>query len=280
MDSFQAKPYTKKGADQTQAGDPPDKIYRREENMPSKYLEPLLKQLALEYNCAPGDFLRPDNIVTRSCLRENRRHYSDEKPFFHMATLGQNAVITADRKLHPFLRIFAREKGRTLFEFPSLLPLERELSQYGYTLMSSFHMFLPKHDVRPESRYPVQWFYGEAIYPFYDKAGFENALNGKNCARPDRIAVCAMDGTAIMGMAGCSEDAPGWLQIGVDVMPAYRSRGVGTYLVALLKNEIIARGAIPFYGTSLSNYHSWNIAINSGFYPAWVEIGAKKKPLS
>ena len=280
MDSFQAKPYTKKGADQTQAGDPPDKIYRREENMPSKYLEPLLKQLALEYNCAPGDFLRPDNIVTQSCLRENRRHYSDEKPFFHMATLGQNAVITADRKLHPFLRIFAREKGRALFEFPSLLPLERELSQYGYTLMSSFHMFLPKHDVRPESRYPVQWFYGEAIHPFYDKSGFENALNGKNCARPDRIAVCALDGTAIMGMAGCSEDAPGWLQIGVDVMPAYRSRGVGTYLVALLKNEIIARGAIPFYGTSLSNYHSWNIAINSGFYPAWVEIGAKKKPLS
>ena len=280
MDSFQAKPYTKKGADQTQAGDPPDKIYRREENMPSNYLEPLLKQLALEYNCAPGDFLRPDNIVTQSCLRENRRHYSDEKPFFHMATLGQNAVITADRKLHPFLRIFAREKGRALFEFPSLLPLERELSQYGYTLMSSFHMFLPKHDVRPESRYPVQWFYGEAIHPFYDKAGFENALNGKNCARPDRIAVCALDGTAIMGMAGCSEDAPGWLQIGVDVMPAYRSRGVGTYLVALLKNEIIARGAIPFYGTSLSNYHSWNIAINSGFYPAWVEIGAKKKPLS
>ena len=248
--------------------------------MPSKYLEPLLKQLALEYNCAPRDFLRPDNIVTQSCLRENRRHYSDEKPFFHMATLGQNAVITADRKLHPFLRIFAREKGRILFEFPSLLPLERELSQYGYTLMSSFHMFLPKHDVRPESRYPVQWFYGEAIHPFYDKAGFENALNGKNCARPDRIAVCALDGTAIMGMAGCSEDAPGWLQIGVDVMPAYRSRGVGTYLVALLKNEIIARGAIPFYGTSLSNYHSWNIAINSGFYPAWVEIGAKKKPLS
>ena len=280
MDSFQAKPYTKKGADQTQAGDPPDKIYRREENMPSKYLEPLLKQLALEYNCAPGDFLRPDNIVTQSCLRENRRHYSDEKPFFHMATLGQNAVITADRKLHPFLRIFAREKGRALFEFPSLLPLERELSQYGYTLMSSFHLFLPKHDVRPESRSPVQWFYGEAIHPFYDKAGFENALNGKNCARPDRIAVCALDGTAIMGMAGCSEDAPGWLQIGVDVMPAYRSRGVGTYLVALLKNEIIARGAIPFYGTSLSNYHSWNIAINSGFYPAWVEIGAKKKPLS
>lgn len=279
MDSLQAKPYTKKGADQTQAGSPPDKIHRWEENMPSKYLEPLMKLLALEYNCEPEDFLRPENVLTLSALREGRRRYSDEKAFFQMATLGQNAVITADRKLHPFLQGFSHERGRTLFEFPSLLPLERELSRYGYTLMSSFHMFLPKHDACPGPRYPVQWFYGEAIHSFYDKAGFENALNGKNCARPDRIAVCAMDGTAIMGMAGCSEDAPGWLQIGVDVMPAYRSRGVGSYLVSLLKNEIIARGAIPFYGTSLSNYHSWNIAINSGFYPAWVEIAAAKKRL-
>jgi len=33
---------------------------------------------------------------------------------------------------------------------------------------------------------------------------------------------------------------------------------------------------IPFYGTSVSNYPSWNIALNSGFKPAWVEIGAQK----
>ena len=123
MDSLQAKPYTKKGADQTQAGSPPDKIHRWEENMPSKYLEPLMKLLALEYNCEPEDFLRPENVLTLSALREGRRRYSDEKAFFQMATLGQNAVITADSKLHPFLHSFSRERGRTLFEFPSLLPL-------------------------------------------------------------------------------------------------------------------------------------------------------------
>lgn len=32
----------------------------------------------------------------------------------------------------------------------------------------------------------------------------------------------------------------------------------------------------PFYGTNMSNYHSWNIAINCGFKPAWVEIGAQR----
>ena len=89
--------------------------------------------------------------------------------------------------------------------------------------------------------------------------------------------MCAYDGDDIMGMAGSSEDAPGWQQIGIDILPEYRSRGVGTYLVSLLKQEIINRGDIPFYGTSVSNYHSWNIAINCGFRPAWVEIGAEKR---
>ena len=38
--------------------------------------------------------------------------------------------------------------------------------------------------------------------------------------------------------------------------------GVGSYLVNILKDEIIRRGDIPFYGTGLANYHSWNIALN------------------
>lgn len=85
-----------------------------------------------------------------------------------------------------------------------------------------------------------------------------------------------MDGDTIMGMAGCSEDAPSWLQIGVDVIPEYRSKGIGIYLVSLLKNKILEWDDIPFYGTSLSNYHSWNIVLNCGFRPSWLEIGAKK----
>ena len=64
------------------------------------------------------------------------------------------------------------------------------------------------------------------------------------------------------------------MQIGIDVLPKFRSKGIGTYLVTILKNKIEEMGAIPFYGTSVSNYHSWNIALNSGFRPTWVEIGA------
>lgn len=237
--------------------------------------------LAVEFNCSPDDFTKQENILTVSALNEGRRKYSPEKYFFHMATTGGNAVITADESLHPFLRGFMNaEFGHWLFELPNLLPLEKELNKFGYTLSQSHHMFLPSENVLPEKSYPVKWFYGkEEISPFYGDRRFPNAICGKYLEeRPDTIVVCAYDadGETIMGMAGCSEDTAGWQQIGIDVMPEYRSKGAGTYLVTLLKNEILRRGDIPFYGTSLSNYHSWNIALNCGFRPAWVEIGADK----
>ena len=245
------------------------------------YSSKLRELLSLEYNCSVADFTRDENVLTVSELHEGRRVYSPDKYFFHMMTTGGNAVVTADECLHPFLKEFIKERtGHWLFEIPNLLPLEKELNSFGYTLTQTYHMFLPGRNVVPKQDYPVKWFYEEEIHPFYGDERFPNAICPKYTAtRPDRIVVCAYEGDKIIGMAGCSEDAPGWQQIGIDVMPNYRSKGVGTYLVTLLKNEISRRGHIPFYGTSVSNYHSWNIALNSGFKPAWVEIGAQKKPM-
>lgn len=244
-----------------------------------EYRNALFDLLALEYNCAPDDFVKQKNILTLSELHEGRRVYSPEKTFFHMVTTGRNAVVTADECLHPFLRKFIADRtGHWLFELPNLLPLEKELNGFGYSLMGTFHMFLPFETVVPQKNYSVKWFYDQEITQFYGDPRFPNAICPHfQPERPDRIVVCAYDGGELMGMAGCSEDAPHWQQIGIDVMPEYRSKGVGTYLVLLLKNKIIERGDIPFYGTSVSNYHSWNIAINCGFRPAWVEIGAKRR---
>ena len=242
------------------------------------YRTELLNLLAKEYNAAPTDFEKRENVLTLPALREGRRIYSDEPYFFHMVTMGGNAVITADECLHPFLREFMADRpGIWLFEFPNLRPLEAELNRFGYTLSSTFHMFLPAQYVSPWLKLPLRWYTEEELAPFYGDERFPNAIcQPRSPRRPDRMAVCAMDGENIMGMAGCSEDAPGWMQIGIDVMPEYRSRGVGTYLVTVLKNTVLEWGAIPFYGTSVSNYHSWNIALNCGFRPAWVEIGATK----
>ena len=238
----------------------------------------LRELLSLEFNCNPDDFMESKNILTVSELHEGRRAYSTEKYFFHMVTMGENAVVTADECMQDFLGAYIEGKqGHYLFEIPNLLPIEHELNKYGYTLTQTHHMFLPCKQVEITKDYSVKWFYGDEIRQFYGDERFPNAISSEyKPERPDRIVVCAYDGAEIMGMAGCSEDAPHWQQIGIDVMHKYRSKGVGTYLVALLKNKIMEHGHIPFYGTSVSNYHSWNIALNCGFKPTWLEIGARK----
>ena len=85
----------------------------------------LYKLLSLAYNCAPEDFQREENVVTISELLEGRRIYDRYKYFFSMVTTGNNAVITADESLHPFLTEYVKDKkGHWLFELPNLKPIE------------------------------------------------------------------------------------------------------------------------------------------------------------
>ena len=200
-----------------------------------------------------------------------------KKAFFHMVTLGSNAVITADTCLYPFLNEYIKEKiGHCLFEVPNLLVIKKELNKFSYTLTQSHHMFLSAKKFETKPDYPVEWYYEDDIHRFYGDGRFSNAICEKYLPHhPDRMVVVALNGIEIMGMVGCSEDAPGWMHIVIDVLPQFRSKGIGTYLVTLIKNRIEEMGNTPFYGISVSNYHSWNIALNSAFKPTWVEIEAK-----
>ena len=192
-----------------------------------------------------------------------------------MVTLGGNAVMCADERMHEWLRKWsAGKEGIWLFEHEHLMELESELQKYGKKLWQSHHMFLPKPEMcNPEITFEVKWFEQEELKTLYGREEFSNALCEKFLPeRPDMLAVGAMQDDRIVGLAGCSADTKLFWQIGIDVLPECRGTGIGTKLVQLLKDEVFRRGAIPFYGTSLSNLRSWNIALNAGFYPAWVEI--------
>ena len=237
------------------------------------------EQLALELNCAPEDFSGEEIIITGPILHENRRMFSDRPFFLQMATFGAGAVISADERLHPRLREWAKGKrGFWLFEQHNYLELDRLLRGYGYKMALTHHMFTPTTEIAAvETGFPVRWLEQGDIPPFYGRAEFSNALCDRfRPERPDVLAVAALDGEEIMGMAGCSADTPELWQIGIDVLPRYRGRGIGKTLVALLRNEALRRGALPYYGTSLSNIASWRVALASGFLPAWVEAEARK----
>lgn len=235
----------------------------------------LKRQLSLDFNCRPDDFDLSDNVITVSSKNKGRREYIKGTFFLSMVTLGQNAVIMADKRLHPWLEDFVRDKkGIWLFEHEHLMSVEKELSKYGKRLCQTHHMFLPNAeplDIKPD--FEVRWFEESDIKQFYGNANYPNAFCKEyDPDRPDVLAVAAVIDGEIAGMAGCSADTETMWQIGIDVLPEYRGRGVGAALVGLLKDEVFKRGYIPFYGTSLSNLHSWKIALKCGFYPAWVEI--------
>ena len=237
------------------------------------------EQLALELNCAPEDFSGEENVITGPVLHENRRKFSDQPFFLQMATFGAGAVISADERLHPRLREWAKGKrGFWLFEQHNYLELDRLLRGYGYKMALTHHMFTPTTEIAAvETGFPVRWLEQGDIPPFYGREEFSNALCDRfRPERPDVLAVLALDGEEIMGMAGCSADTPELWQIGIDVLPRYRGRGIGKTLVALLRDEVFRRGALPYYGTSLSNIASWRVALASGFLPAWVEAEARK----
>ena len=236
-------------------------------------------QLALELNCSPAELSAGKTVLTAPVLHEKRRRFSEKPAILQMATFGEGAVICARETLHPWLREWVKGKqGFRLFEQQNCAALDRELRKYGYRMAQTHHMFAPVPgltEIRTDLR--VKWLEGRDILPFYGRAEFSNALCDRfRPERPDVLAVAALDGERLMGMAGCSADTPELWQIGIDVLPGYRKRGVGKTLVTLLRNEAVRRGALPYYGTSLSNLPSWRIALAAGFTPLWIETEAEE----
>ena len=89
----------------------------------------------------------------------------------------------------------------------------------------------------------------------------------------------AYDGDRLIGLTGCSADCDTMYQIGVDVLPEYRRKGIASALTSKLALEILALGKVPFYCAAWCNVKSVRNAIRSGFRPAWVQISAAVESL-
>ena len=91
----------------------------------------------------------------------------------------------------------------------------------------------------------------------------------------DMLGVGAYDKDKLIGLAACSADCEKMWQIGVDVLPEYRRRGIASAITEMLAEEILSRGKVPFYCSAWSNIRSVRNAIKCGFVPAWTELTAK-----
>lgn len=246
-------------------------------NNKRKLVQLAMEQLSIDLGCSPDDFKKQENKIVISRNLEGRRYYFKELVFLRMATFGAGTVIAAHESMHSWLKDFTKDKkGHWLLEEPNQRVLSEELRKHQVDLRMSTHSYMPDMSLMEvEPIAAVRWFEKEDMESLYEDKRFKNALMYHyDPLRPDMLAVAAYEEGKIMGMAAASADTPTMWQIGIDVLEEYQGRGLGTYLVRLLKNEIIKRGYIPFYSTSHSNLYSQNIALSCGFFPTWVEVSS------
>lgn len=235
-----------------------------------------LNQSAMDYGCDPEDFLAETGKVTISRANPAARKYLPLPFGFDMTSYGNCIVAQCSEKLAPVAEEYmAKYHVSHAFETPHLQALDDMLAPYGLKICFMAEYFLP--DVALLKPLPCGYelrVLHQADFADLYKPEWSDALCADR-AQLDVLGVGAYDGEKLVGLAGCSADCEDMWQIGVNVLPAYRRRGIAAAITSRLALEILERGKVPFYCAAWCNLKSVRNAIKCGFRPAWVNVTAR-----
>lgn len=235
------------------------------------------QQLARDYNCEISDFDGNENIITSIKKDCGERVYTNNDEILKILIFEGKAVICADDCIKNWCEENLKSLDAAWFSLYSILKeIDTKVSEFGYTIDNVHHYYLPKENSEGNNENLV-WYEKKEIEQFRNDERFDEAFAFDE-NYPDVLAVSVVDDNGeILAMAGASADCDDMWQIGVNVMSFARGKGLGTKVVTAMKNEIIKRGKIPFYGTVESHIASQKLAIKSGFYPEFAEIKIRMK---
>ncbi len=236
-----------------------------------------VRQSAIEMNCCEGDFFSYENKVTASKPDSRIRKYYNQPFACNFVSYGNNVVASANSELIAVIRDYVGcREWYCCFETPAVFELNDAIRPLGYIVKYMGQYFLPDPEEIPDIAcpYKTKRLTRDDFNGLYQPQ-WSNALCDK---RPqlDVMGVGAYDNGALIGMAACSADCENMYQIGIDVLPEYRRRGVASALTSQLANNIIDAGRIPFYCAAWSNIRSVKTALRCGFKPSWIELSVVK----
>ena len=237
----------------------------------------LAAQLADDFCCTTDDVLSPAPVFSVLEMREGQRRYSSAGDAFKAAVAGDKLLIAAAPDMLAWCRErYANGNPAWFMEMETLRELDARLAQDGLYIASAHPFFLPDREVKPATDgWDIRFYEQADIEQFRGDPRFPESY-AFNTLAPDMLGVSASLGGEIAAMAGASRDSQRMWQIGVDVRPDMRGKGLGSTVVSLLKNEVMLRGRLPFYGTAMSHIASQRTALRAGFAPAWTELYAKR----
>lgn len=235
-----------------------------------------MNQSAEDIGCKAEDFLSERSLVVPFKLGSKAKKYYKLPIGGNFLSYGNNVVAAASEGLLDLVKEYVgRFEFYHCFETPNMHWLNRRLEPSGQTVCFMAEYYLP--DLSRLAKLPCQY-----ELRLLEREDFEelyvpewsNALC-RDRKELDVLGVGAYDGGKLIGLAGCSADAEEMWQIGVDVLPEYRKKGIASAITSRLGLEILARDKVPFYCSAWSNIRSARNAIKSGFLPAWAEMTVK-----
>ena len=239
-------------------------------------MEIAMRQSAEDIGCSAEDFKADKNVVLAFKLGKNARKYYKKPITCNFVSYGNNIVAASIEETLDLVSEYVRKfEFYRCFETPGFHWLNERLVEKGHKICFMAEYYLPDVNRLPALSCPYktrvlnQEDFGNLYLPEWS-----NALC-KERRQLDILGIGAYDGNRLIGLAACSADCEDMWQIGVDVLPEYRRRGIACALTSALAKEIISRDKVPFYCTAWSNIRSARNALKSGFVPAWVEMTAK-----
>lgn len=236
----------------------------------------LLRQLSADFCCTEADVLDAQHHFTVFTPHPDRRQYMEIRPCVLKIAVVNGKLLFTGRTdvIARCQELFADANAPWFMEARNMAALNRELAAFGAEIRHARPFYTADEALPVDTKdFDIRRFTPETIGQFKGDERFGDAYGFCEDA-PDMLGVAAVKDGVILGMAGASADSPHLWQIGINVLLEARGQGIASMLVRLLRNDVLAAGRLPYYGTSISHLASQRVALRSGFLPAWFELVA------
>lgn len=248
--------------------------------------ETVIKMLAAELSCTKAELTDGQVHITvrKPKAHENPAHrYFDPHPGkIGIASLGIGGIVCVDETHLAWAEEVFGPKPKTnrdeLFMPDRMGKMAELVRPEGLLLYGPFPRFAVAHStlthVEAPETYSVRVVDQEGADAIGQRAMWHNAIykDPTKTARPTMVAAIAEKDGEIVGVCGASADSPQMWQLGIDVAPEHRGRGLAPALTSAVAEAVLDEGKLPYYGTSASNIPSMRSALAAGFKPTWVEV--------